>query len=254
MLLTAEANSWMCIPRYTGPTYETLSDKGFCTVEALKFSQSSNINMKCISSVYLSYVCLIVLLQIHQLFCLGWAQEWASSVAFNSYLGPNLTVRWAKLWGFLALHSIMQQRLNVSQTLTAANSTQWNSTFSPWLNNSVIQSHQATVLGQLTWWWVNTLKQNNRQSLPTRYFPCRVQKGGATEIPKYQVDPCYSIECAACDILTPTPTELLQSSGTNEHRFHSWSGPAPKNHIKPLVFIGLSLRTTLLTIQCIKPA
>lgn len=68
------------------------------------------------------------------------------SVGFLSttILDPIALRKWAKLWGFLALHSIILQRLSASQSLTAANSTQWNS-YPLWFTNTVTQ---AGVLAQ----------------------------------------------------------------------------------------------------------
>ena len=58
----------------------------------------------------------------------------ARSVSFNSYLDPNLPVQISKALGIsLALHSTIPQRMNAWQSLTAANSTQWCSSFPPWL-------------------------------------------------------------------------------------------------------------------------
>lgn len=66
----------------------------------------------------------------------------------TTILDPIALCKWAKLWGFLALHSIMLQRLSASQSLTAANSTQWNSTYPQWLTNTVTRSDQSAVLEQ----------------------------------------------------------------------------------------------------------
>lgn len=68
----------------------------------------------------------------------------------TTILGPISLRKWAKLWGFLALHSIKLLRLSAPQSLTAANSTHWKSTLCPWLNSTVSKSRTerkgATVL------------------------------------------------------------------------------------------------------------
>lgn len=62
--------------------------------------------------------CKAMFLQTHQLFCTGVRM-------MGPVETPSTTIsvsKQAKLWGFLALHSIKLQILNASQNLTAANS------------------------------------------------------------------------------------------------------------------------------------
>lgn len=73
----------------------------------------------------------------------------------TTILDPIALCKWAKLWGFLALHSIILQRPSASQSLTAANSTQWNSTFPPWLTNTV---RPGPCFGQRAGWEVKDMK------------------------------------------------------------------------------------------------
>lgn len=69
------------------------------------------------------------------------------------------------LGGFLALHSIMLQRPSASQSLTAANSTWQNSTYSQWLTNSVTHTDKAGFW--LSWWWWG---QQNRPRVRLKVF------------------------------------------------------------------------------------
>lgn len=89
---------------------------------------------------------------------LHWDGHRKGPVGFLSttILDPIALCKWAKLWGFLALHSIMLQRRSASQSLTAANSTQWNSTYPQWLTDTVTRSVQAAVLEQ---WAVRSIRQ-----------------------------------------------------------------------------------------------